>query len=170
MSDRARERCPSSRPGHEFPHQAPARWTATRSVAGAPPRPRKGDYVQSPCYRPGHHLHFIQAKLTARTPWNWRPGVVREYANHEVTIDYTIEDGFVVLWHNTYLAVTRGTPVRVHEQHRILEIAGAWFNRAQHSQGLGAVPDPEHPELWAAEVPVVVTDIATVRGLTGDAE
>jgi hypothetical protein len=64
-----------SRPDHEFQHQAPARWTATRSVAGAPgddlPRPTgcgktdpalsgattpKGDHVQTPCYRRGHHL------------------------------------------------------------------------------------------------------------------
>jgi hypothetical protein len=39
-----------------------------------------------------------------------------------------------------------------------------------YAGGLGAVPEPEHPDLWAAERQVVVVDAATGRGVTAPIE
>lgn len=120
-------------------------------------------------YRPGHDLHVIHAKRIAKSPWGWRPGTVTAYVDGLVTVDYVFEDGTIELWHSRPVPVEPGTPVRVHERYYALEVAGAWFNVEVRRGGLGAVPDPDEPDLWAREVPIVVVDLARGVGLTGPA-
>ena len=121
--------------------------------------------MQHPKYGPGHHLHPIHANQVAKRPWGWRAAVVREYADHRFTVDYLTEDGSLVGWHHADLPIAVGTLVRVHEQYYTLDVAGAWFNIEKLSPGLGPVPEPEHPDLWAPERQMVVTDVATGRGI-----
>lgn len=115
-----------------------------------------------PDYRPGHAMHFIHANVVGRSPWGWRPGTVRRVDGQAATVDYVLEEGAVEVWrHAGFANLKPGTPVRVHEGLHALELTGAWLNVEVRS-GIGPVPEPEHPELWAAETTrVVVTDLRT---------
>ena len=111
-------------------------------------------------YHPGYAMHHIQAGLTARTPWGWRPAVLTAVDGGHGTAEYFQEHGTVAFWHHKPLDVEPGTPVRVHEQFSVLEISDAWLN-VRIDAGVGAVPEPEDPSLWAAEVGGAITNAAT---------
>jgi hypothetical protein len=117
-------------------------------------------------YKPGFHIHFIQAKKIGQTPWGWRPGVVSAVEGQTATVSYVQEDGDVTLWHHAPLDdLEVGLPVRVHEQSHVLETVGSWRNVAL-TGGLGPVPEPEHPDLWEPETDrAVITDLGTGRGV-----
>lgn len=100
-----------------------------------------------PNYQAGHDLHVIHARRIAESPWGWRSGTVTSYVDELLTVDYVFEDGTVEIWHNRLVPVEPGTPVRVHERYYALELAGVWFNVELCRGGLGAVPEPEEPDL-----------------------
>jgi len=114
-------------------------------------------------FRPGFNIHFIQARKAAESPWGWRDGVVRAYADRVVVIDYLEEHGWIELWHHRQIALRPGDPVRVHERFHVLDICGVWVSYGRRQGGLGAVPKPTHPQLWAREAPAVITDLAAGR-------
>lgn len=72
--------------------------------------------------------------------------------------------GSAKMWHHEDLASPAGTPVRVHEQ---------WMGLSGHfglvnvllTSGMGGVPAPEHPELWAQEQTVGIVDNSTGRAI-----
>jgi len=111
-------------------------------------------------YRPGHHIHWIQANRAGRRPWGWRAGVVRSYDDLAAVIDYVGEAGSITVWHFRDLVLTPGTPVRIHEELQVLEVGRAWFSYELRDGGLGAVPEPKHPDLWAPEADLPITDLA----------
>ena len=119
-----------------------------------------------PNYNNGFDIHFIQAKLAGHRPWGWRDGVVTTYAAGVATIDYLSEPGNIELWHSRDLGLATGSAVRVHEGVHVLDTGRGWWSVEVRAGGLGAVPEPDHPELWAAERQVVVTEVATGRGVT----
>jgi hypothetical protein len=121
-----------------------------------------------PSYRPGHHVHWIQANRAGKRPWGWRPGVVRSYDDLVALIDYVEEAGSITIWHFRDLVLTPGTPLRVHEELHVIEVSQAWFSYELRDGGLGAVPEPEHSELWAAEVDIPITDLAAGIAYPGD--
>jgi hypothetical protein len=111
-------------------------------------------------YHPGHDLHFIHAKHLGGTPWGWRPGTVSEVREDGVRVDYLLEPGAVDVWHHEVLPVVVGTPVRVHEQFHGFDVDGSWLN-VRLTGGLGAVPQPVEPGIWADEArSAVVVDLA----------
>ena len=111
-------------------------------------------------YHPGYHLHPLHAKHLGRTPWGWRAGTVSEVREDGVSVDYLLEPGHVQVWHHAALPVVVGTPVRVHEQHHGFDVDGAWLN-VRLTGGLGAVPAPVEPGIWADEAQAaVVVDLA----------
>ena len=111
-------------------------------------------------------IHWIQAGLAARRAWGWRNGLVRTYAEGVATIDYVSEPATITVWNPRDLGLTPGSAVRVHEGVHVLDSGRGWWNVTILEGGLGAVPEPEHPELWAAEQQVVATEVATGRGVT----
>ena len=117
-------------------------------------------------YTYGFDIHPIQAKLAARHTWGWRNALVTTYAEGVATIDYVAAPGSIELWHSSDLGLAPGSAVRVHEGLHVLDTGRGWWNVEVRAGGLGAVPVPEHPELWAAEQQVVVTEVATGRGVT----
>jgi len=119
-------------------------------------------------YHPGFDIHWIQANRAGKTPWGWRSGVVRSYDELVAVIDYVEEPASITIWHSHDLFLTPGTPVRVHEQYHVLEAGRTWFSYDQRGGGLGAVPEPEHPELWQAEVAIPITDIGAGIAYPGD--
>ena len=114
----------------------------------------------------GFDIHPIQAKLAARDAWGWRNGLVTTYAEGVATIDYVSDPGTIEVWNPRDLGLAPGSAVRVHEGVHVLDTGRGWWNVEVRAGGLGAVPEPEHPELWAAEQQVVVTEVATGRGVT----
>lgn len=118
---------------------------------------------KAPDYRPGHAMHHIQARLIGETPWGWREGVVRAHADGVFTIDY-LEGGAIEVWHGQQPGVPAGTPVRVHERFRALEVGGTWVNVDIRGGGLGPVPEPAMPELWRAEQTIGITSVADGTG------
>ena len=117
-------------------------------------------------YAHGFDMHVIQAGLAARRPWGWRDGLVTSYAEGVAVVDYVSEPGTIEVWHSRDLSLAPGSAVRVHEGVHVLDTGGGWWNVLVRAGGLGAVPEPEHPELWAGEEQVVVTEVATGRGVT----
>ena len=111
------------------------------------------------CYAPGHQMHFIHAKQVGRTPWGWRDGVVTAARGCEVTVQYLQTDHTLRVWHHRPLPVVAGQPVRVHEQFYVLGGPVGWANVVV-TGGLGAVPEPEAPELWRAEQSAPVVDLS----------
>lgn len=119
-------------------------------------------------YHPGHHMHPIQARLAGESPWGWRAGLVRSYRELVAVIDYVDEDGSITLWHATDLGLVPGTPVRVHESYHVLEVGLAWLSYERRDGGLGSVPEPAHPDLWAPERSTPITAVATGVSYRGD--
>ena len=111
-------------------------------------------------YHPGYDLHLLHAKRLGRTPWGWRAGTVSQVREDGVSVDYLLEAGRVQVWHHYALPVVVGTPVRVHEQYHGFDVDGAWLN-VLLTGGLGAVPEPVEPGIWADEAQAaVVVDLA----------
>ena len=42
-------------------------------------------------------------------------------------------------------------------------LAGRWLS-VQIADGVGAVPEPQHPELWAQETHAVIVNVSTGEG------
>lgn len=129
--------------------------------------PRSGKRCES--YWPGHHMHFIHAKLIGQTPWGWRDGVVAQLASQWVEVEYTEEDGRVSLWHHRPVSagLAAATLVRVHEEYHALGSRAGWLNVLVEG-GLGPVPSPVDPAVWADEMTAGVVDLSTGRGLALD--
>jgi hypothetical protein len=115
-------------------------------------------------YRSGHVLHPIQLRLVCESPWQWRDGLVADVDDRALRVEYVAEEGSVWLWHHVHLGLTRGDPVRVHERLHGLFTPDGIACVDVHG-GLGPRPDPEHPDLWRAEVPPAILDLSTGRGL-----
>jgi hypothetical protein len=120
-------------------------------------------------YHPGHNTHWIHAKHVGRSPWGWRDGVVTALSGQHLTVRYLVEDAEVRLWHHEDLSgeVTVGAPVRVHERLHVLGGPFGWLNVTVDG-GLGAVPEPAEPALWADQVTSGVQDLSTGRALALD--
>lgn len=120
-------------------------------------------------YAPGHNTHWIHAKHVGRSPWGWRDGVVSSLDGHWLEISYLGEGGEIRVWHHDPLGgeVTPGDPVRVHEGLHVLGGPFGWLNVITEG-GLGAVPEPAEPALWAGQVTSGVQDLSTGRALAMD--
>lgn len=119
-------------------------------------------------YRPGHLLHFIHAGRISRTPWGWRDAVVREISTDNVAVvDYLDGSGTAEIWQHRDLSVAAppGMPVRLHERYYALAAGRAVLN-VLLLRGIGPVPEPASPDLWAGEGEVIAVDLATGDGLT----
>ena len=120
-----------------------------------------GDRCHSGGY--GHEMHWIHGMRIAERPWGWRDGGVRRVeADGWIDVRYLHEVGGARSWHHRDLTrqLPSGTPVQVHEQYQAL--AGpAGLLTAAVAAGLGPVPEPAEPQLWAVEATVVVHDNAT---------
>lgn len=115
-------------------------------------------------YHPGYAMHFIQARLAATTPWGWRPAILTAVDGGHGTASYFQEQGTVTFWHHRPLHAEPGTPIRVHERYHVLEISDAWLN-VRIDSGIGAVPEPADPSLWAAEMGGAIVNAATGDGI-----
>lgn len=126
-----------------------------------------GDRCQH--YAPGHNTHCIHAKHVGRSPWGWRDGLVALIDGHWLHISYVGDSGEVRVWHHEALGdeVAVGDPVRVHEGLHVLGGPFGWLNVIAQG-GLGAVPEPAEPALWADEVTRGVQDLSTGRALALD--
>jgi hypothetical protein len=120
-----------------------------------------------PSYRPGHLMHWIHTGKLAKTPWGWRPGVVRSYVDLNVVVDYLLEPGSITLWHFGDLNLHPGAPVRVHEEWSGLETGRGWFYYARRGGGLGPAPVPAEGASWVNDPSTIaVTDLRNGVGLS----
>ena len=117
-------------------------------------------------YRPGHAMHPIHARLLGEQPWGWRDGIVRESGEGTHVIDYLAGSGEITVWSAFLPQVPPGSPVRVHARLHALTLGPTWFSVRREAGGLGPVPEPEHPELWAPEAAPGIVDLA--RGVGRD--
>jgi hypothetical protein len=117
-------------------------------------------------FNPGYLMHPSHGRMLATTPWGWRPALIVEVSEHTAVAEYVQDEGRVRLWHHTSLTsyCVIGEPVRVHEGHHGLEIEDFWLN-VRIDAGIGAVPDPADPELWAAEQYGVIINAANGQGI-----
>lgn len=120
----------------------------------------------STSYRPGHAMHPIHARLLGEQPWGWRDGIVRASGEGTHVIDYLAESGEITVRSTLLAQIAAGSPVRVHERLHALAHGSTWYSVQRDSGGLGPVPEPEHPELWAAEAVPGIVDLA--RGVGRD--
>ncbi|KAE8764707.1 hypothetical protein [Georgenia thermotolerans] len=86
--------------------------------------PTPAPCIPGPCqsYRPGHSVHFIQARLAHRDTEGWADGIVcQARPDGTAVVDY-LDGGSVTLWHHGDLTARapQGSPVRVHERYRLL--------------------------------------------------
>lgn len=139
----------------------------------------RGTMHLSPCgvraarcesYTAGHAVHAIQARLVGERPWGWRDGVVEAWVDGVVRVRYIDEVGIATCWHHrdpsSELPV--GEHVRLHEGSlHVLGTARGWYS-VQIAGGLGAVPDPEQPELWAQQIVPGIVDLATGIAIATD--
>ena len=118
-------------------------------------------------YSAGHVVHFIQARLAGESPWGWRDGVVTSISHRHLRIEYTFAAGTVRCWHHHDLSAELqvGDPVRVHEQYHLLD-GPMGIVCVLCDGGLGAVPDPEHPDLSNHERDAIIVNVATGRGFS----
>src|SRR4051794_7069189 len=68
-------------------------------------------------YRPGHLMHWIQAKLTGRSPWGWRDVVVRAVDGKFIELRYVVEDAVFSAWHHDDLGLAPGDVLRANQSH-----------------------------------------------------
>lgn len=127
--------------------------------------PRRGDCHS---YHPGHQVHAIHAKRVGQTPWGWRDAVVVEAVDRVLTVEY-LQGGRAVLWHHVPLGheLPPGSPLRVHERYYVIGAPLGWLN-VLVTEGIGAVPEPEEPMLWAPEATWGVADLSTGRAIPLD--
>ncbi|WP_148616533.1 hypothetical protein [Nocardioides rubriscoriae] len=119
-------------------------------------------------YRAGHQIHFIHANHVGRTPWGWRDAVVTAITGLTVHLAYVDHDSALEVWHHQPLADTLavGDPVRLHEQYYVLDTPSGWHCVRVLDGGLGDVPTPEQPALWAPETTNPIVDLATGVAIT----
>lgn len=123
-------------------------------------------------YAPSHNMHFIHAKQLGLSPWGWRDGVIASVKpNGWIEVDYVTEPGRAVAYHHGDLTgvLAPGDPVRVHEKLHALGASFGWINLWVAS-GIGPAPEPDNPELWAAQMSWGVVNLATGRALAMDHE
>jgi hypothetical protein len=114
-------------------------------------------------YGSGHALHQIQARHIGQSPWGWRDAVVVTVDGLYLELRYLAEDVEFTAWHHQELGLVPGDPVRVNQSAgAVLQGKFGGVNVA-HDSPVTAVPEPEHPELWAAESSAGVVDLATGR-------
>ena len=132
-------------------------------------KPCSGTPCQS--YSAGHNVHFIHAKHIARTPWQWRDALVTEVNGDTVAVAYVESGHELSLWHHRPLGdvLSVGSPVRLHEKYYVIGGPFGWIS-VVISNGLGTLPEPDSPELFAADVVVPVVDLHTGRALPMDHE
>ncbi len=120
-------------------------------------------------YWPGHNAHWIHAKRIGGTPWGWRDAIVTTVEGRWVTVTYVLEGTQLRLWHHERLSseIHPGDLVRVHEQYNVLGGPFGWLNVIVEG-GLGAVPEPAEPALWADQTTGGVQDLSTGRALALD--
>lgn len=114
-------------------------------------------------YWSGHNTHWIHANHVGRTPWGWRDGVVASAdPKGWVHVEYVAAQATVSGWHHRDLSelLPPGTLVRVHERYHVLGGPFGWLNLVVRG-GLGPVPDPGEPALWAEEMRVGIENLAT---------
>ena len=113
-------------------------------------------------YRPGHQVHFIQARHVGQSPWGWRDAVVTSVYGLTAHLSYVDHDAAPRVWHHRSLAgvLEPGAPVRLHERLHVLGSPAGWFC-VRVEDGLGPAPAPDAPELWADQVSVGVVDLST---------
>ena len=124
---------------------------------------------QCQLYSPGHNTHWIHARHVGESPWGWRDGVVSAIDGQSLTVRYLEADADVRVWHHDALheEIAVGDPVRVHEGFHVLGGPFGWLNVIVHG-GLGAVPKPAEPRLWAPQMTGGVQDLSTGRALPLD--
>lgn len=127
------------------------------------------DPDETPCRHctPGHAIHWIQAKLVGKTPWGWRDGTVAAKDGKWITVAY-LDGGTARCWHHQDLGdeITVGMPVRLHEQFGVMTILSGMIC-VNCVEGLGAVPEPADPALWAAQMSPGIVDLDRDRGIIG---
>lgn len=112
----------------------------------------------------GHIVNPIQAMITGQSPWGWRDGTVSAVDGLSFTVAY-LGGGSIRLWHHRPAGLEVGDPVRMHEGCGLLEAPGhSWLSVRVDGGGLGAVPKPEHPELWRPEMQGAVVDLEDGKG------
>lgn len=118
-------------------------------------------------YAPGHNVHWIQAKLIGRAPWGWRDCLVVAVDGLTLRLRYVEEDVEFTAWHHEDLSkwLSVGAPVRINQDKGTLMHGPFGQVYIAHDSPLAAVPTPEHPDLWAAEITLGVVDLATGRGV-----
>ncbi len=86
-----------------------------------------------------------------------------------LTVEYVVEPAVLRLWHHTSLRaeLSVGSPVRVHEQYYVLGAPFGWLNVIIEG-GLGSVPEPAEPAVWAEQMTGGVQDMAPGRALALD--
>jgi len=113
-------------------------------------------------------MHFIQAGLIRRMPWGWRDGVVRGAGEDDwdgtTVVDYLDGSGEAEIWHHLDPSlVAPGSPVRLHERYHAVQ-AGRVVLNVLMVRGVGPVPEPAEPELWAGEGEAIFVNLATGVG------
>lgn len=135
------------------------------------PRDCSGSVLGGGCqsYWPGHHMHCIHAKRIGQSPWGWRDGTVCAIEGLWVAIQYVTTEGSVRAWHHESLAeeLIVGVPLRVHEGYHALSGPFGWIN-VLVAAGVGPIPEPADPRLWAAERSWGITNLRTGRALPMD--
>ncbi len=119
-------------------------------------------------YGRGHAAHHIGIRVLGGRPWGWRDGVVTSIRGLDLQVRYLQEDGSVSCWHHRDLSgeLAVGSPVRVYES-SLLDTGHGWIS-VRTEGGLGAVEEPDDPELWAAEISTTITDLHAGRGIVID--
>jgi hypothetical protein len=118
----------------------------------------------------GHQVHPIQARKVGETPWGWRDAIVTAVDGLVVQVAYLgHDDARPVVWHHRSLAevLAPGDPVRLHEQYFVLGCPAGWFS-VYVEGGLGPVPTPQAPELWAGQTSAGIVDVGTGIALPTD--
>jgi hypothetical protein len=124
---------------------------------------KPSDHGRCGYYGSGHALHQIHARHIGQSPWGWRDALVVRVEGMFLTLRYLAADVEFTAWHHAELPLMPGDPVRVNQSHSaVLQAKFGQVNIA-HDSPLSAVPEPEHPELWAAESSPGVVDLATGR-------
>ncbi|WP_433803402.1 hypothetical protein [Actinomycetospora sp. CA-084318] len=124
-----------------------------------------GDGCRS--FADAHRVHHIRARRAGESPWGWRDAVVESVTGGRVVVRYVEPGVDVTLTHHREAWVSPGDPVRVHEEFRLLDVRGSWLGVAVDG-GLGAVPVPDHADLWTAESVPGIADLTRGEAAPGD--
>ena len=150
------------------PTESTAETAADRSHMPAADRVDADHPANCGTYGNGHVAHYIGIRILGGRPWGWRDGVVTSIRGLDLQVRYLQEDGAVSCWHHRDLSneLAVGSPVRVFES-SLLDTGNGWIS-VRTEGGLGAVPEPTDPDLWASEVNTTIADLNTGRGIVVD--